>query len=306
MSDCFSLKALPSFDGFKGDELQMIEMALERYLGHNKVLYDVLWDSMRYSVSAGGKRVRPMLTLNFCKLCGEDPIKALPFACAVEFIHTYSLIHDDLPCMDNDDIRRGKPSNHIAFSEATALLAGDALQSLAFEVMLCDDTLCRVEPVRAVKAAGVLAHLSGTDGMVGGQVIDMMFENRECDKDTITQINDLKTGGLIKASCMMGAIIAGADEARLRACKKYAECIGLTFQIVDDILDVTSTTDELGKPVNSDLDNNKSTLVSLYGIEKCRQMADEYTSKALGALEAFDSDTSWLSDFAVKLRDRKH
>lgn len=306
MSDCFSLKALPSFEEFKGDELQMIEKALECYLGHNKVLYDVLWDSMEYSVSAGGKRVRPMLTLDFCRLCGEDPVVALPFACAVEFIHTYSLIHDDLPCMDDDDMRRGRPSNHIAFSESTALLAGDALQSLAFEIMLCEDTLSRVEPARAARAAGVLAHLSGADGMVGGQVIDLMFENKACDKATITQINDLKTGGLIKASCMMGAIIAGADEDKLRACEKYAECIGLTFQIVDDILDVTSTADELGKPINSDIENNKSTLVSLYGIEKCRQMADEYTALALKALDIFDSDTSRLRDFAVKLRDRKH
>ena len=290
----------------ESDASTVVERSLERYLSREDTLYSVLLDSMQYSVSAGGKRVRPQLTLEFCKLCGGDYKWAVPFACAVEFIHTYSLIHDDLPCMDDDDMRRGKPSNHIAFSEDTALLAGDALQSLAFEVMLCEDTLSRVDASRAAKAAFSLASLCGTDGMVGGQVIDLLYEDKQAGEDVINQIHLLKTGALIKAACLMGCIVAGADEEKLRCAARYAECIGLAFQLVDDILDVTSTSEDLGKPVNSDVDNNKSTLVSIFGVDECRHRVDALTNEALSALDAFDGDTQFLRDFALKLSKRRN
>ena len=285
---------------------QFIENALKSYLDETPELYGVLWDSMRYSVGAGGKRVRPMLTLEFCRLCGGNVAAALPFACAVELIHTYSLIHDDLPCMDDDDMRRGKPSNHIEFGEDTALLAGDALQSLAFEIMLSPDSLRNCPADRAAKAAFTLAKLCGASGMVGGQVIDLQYEDKNASEDIITQMHLLKTGALIKAACLMGAIVAGADDEKLSAVSEYAQCIGLAFQLVDDVLDVTSTSAQLGKPVNSDIDNKKSTLVSLYGVEECLRRADALTQQAIDALSIFEGDTAFLRDFALKLSKRNN
>ncbi len=283
---------------------ELIEQALKIYTLGAPSLYEKLWESMRYSVSAGGKRVRPRLTLEFCKLCGGEELAAVPFGCAVELIHTYSLIHDDLPCMDDDDIRRGKPSNHIAFGEDTALLAGDALQALAFEIMLCEDTLSRVDASSAAAAACALAGYCGADGMVGGQVIDLEYENKKASEEVVHEIHLLKTGALIKAACLMGCIVAGADSKMLAAAEKYAECIGLAFQIVDDVLDVTSTTEELGKPVNSDSENDKSTMVTLYGVEECLRMAEALTAQALEALDCFEGDSSFLRDFAVQLSKR--
>lgn len=285
---------------------QFIENALKSYLDEKPELYGVLWDSMRYSVGAGGKRVRPMLTLEFCRLCGGDVAAALPFACAVELIHTYSLIHDDLPCMDDDDMRRGKPSNHIEFGEDTALLAGDALQSLAFEIMLSPESLRNCPADRAAKAAFTLAKLCGASGMVGGQVIDLLYEDKHASEDVITQMHLLKTGALIKAACLMGAIVADADDEKLSAVSEYAQCIGLAFQLVDDVLDVTSTSAQLGKPVNSDIDNNKSTLVSLYGVDECLRRADALTQQAIAALSIFEGDTTFLRDFALKLSKRNN
>lgn len=284
----------------------MIEKALQEYLSKQGTLYDVLWESMQYSVGAGGKRVRPQLTLEFSRLCGGDYESAVPFACAVEFIHTYSLIHDDLPCMDDDDMRRGKPSNHIVYGEDTALLSGDALQSLAFEVMLSDKTLSKVPADRVAKAAFSLAKLCGADGMVGGQVIDLQYEDKNADENIISTMHLLKTGALIKAACLMGCIVAGADDIKLKACEEYAECIGLAFQLIDDVLDVTSTTDELGKPVNSDVENNKSTLVSIFGVEECIARAEALTKKAIDALDVFEGDTTYLKDFALKLSKRRN
>lgn len=289
----------------KSDE-ELIELTLDYLLSHEESLYDVLWDSMKYSVSAGGKRVRPRLTMEFAKLCGGNRSAAALFGCAVELIHTYSLIHDDLPCMDNDDMRRGKPSNHIAFSEDTALLAGDALQPLAFEAMLSLESLELIGAERAAKAASTLARCAGADGMVGGQVIDLEYEDKPCSEEVISKIHSLKTAALIKAACMMGCQISGADLTKCMAAYEYGECIGLTFQIVDDILDVTSTSEELGKPVNSDLENNKSTLVSLLGIDECRRRAEAYTKRAIEALGCFDADTTFLEEFALKLLNRKN
>lgn len=285
--------------------LALVNEKLTEFLEKGREEYKVLNDSMLYSVSAGGKRIRPLLSMAFAALCGKSPEVALYPACGVEFIHTYSLIHDDLPCMDNDDMRRGKPSNHIVFGEDTALLAGDALQSLAFEAVLCDESVSLMGASAAAKCGHVLATLSGTRGMVGGQVVDLALEKTEGDVDTVTLMHSLKTAALIKAACVMGCIAAGASEEQIKAAGEYAECIGLQFQIVDDILDVTSTTAVLGKPVNSDVENNKSNMVSLLGIEKCRTLAKELTDKAIKALDAFEGDTSGLIGFAEELLNRK-
>ncbi|MBQ3417844.1 MAG: polyprenyl synthetase family protein [Ruminococcus sp.] len=285
--------------------IDLINRKLKESLPSGEYREQVLLDAMDYSLSLPGKRVRPCLTLAFCELCGGEAEKALPFACAVEMIHTYSLIHDDLPCMDNDDFRRGKPSNHKVYGEDFALLAGDALQSAAYGLMLCDDTVNAVGAERAARAAYVLSQKSGTLGMVGGQVIDLQSEGQSVGIDVLREMDEKKTAALIEAACMMGCIAAGASEEQIKAAEQYAYYIGVAFQIVDDILDVTSTTEELGKAVGSDKLNEKSTYVSLLGIDKCRELAQEYTDKAIAALSAFDENTAKLKDFAYKLRDRK-
>lgn len=284
--------------------LTLVDKTLSELIRNGREEYKALNDAMLYSVSAGGKRIRPMLSMAFASLCGKNPEVALYPSCGVEFIHTYSLIHDDLPCMDNDDMRRGKPSNHIVFGEDTALLAGDALQSLAYEAILCQNSINAMGAEAAAKCGYVLSTLSGTRGMIGGQVIDLALEKCDGDVQTVTLMHSLKTAALIKAACVMGCIAAGASNEQIAAASEYAECIGLQFQIVDDILDVTSTTDVLGKPVNSDIENNKSNMVSLLGIEKCRTLAKELTDKAIKALSAFEADTEPLKDFALTLLNR--
>lgn len=285
--------------------LPLIDKALESTIPTGDYGEQRLIDSAAYSLRLPGKRVRPALTLAFCELCGGEAQQALPFACAVEMIHTYSLIHDDLPCMDNDDFRRGQPSNHKVYGEDIALLAGDALQSMAYTTMLSDDAVKAVGAENAAKAARVLAEKSGLLGMVGGQTIDLMSEGKEPNLDTLRVMDEKKTACLIEAACMMGCICAGADDSKVAAAERYAHAVGLAFQIVDDILDVTSTTDELGKPVGSDTENEKSTYVALLGIDQCRRTVDELTEEAIEALSAFDGDTKELADFAVALANRK-
>lgn len=284
----------------------MIETALRKYLPQGKYIEQTLIDSMEYSLMCGGKRIRPLLTLLFCKLCGQDVEKALPFACAVEMIHTYSLIHDDLPCMDDDDFRRGKKSNHKVFGEDIATLSGDALQSLAFEIMLSDKTIESVTAKNAAKAAHTLAKYCGVLGMVGGQVIDIEHENKGAGIEILSQMDDKKTAALIKAACEMGCIVANANDTQIECATRYAYSIGIAFQIVDDILDVTSTSEDLGKPVGSDSSNNKSTYVALLGIEKCTQLVEQLTNDAISALDAFDNDKSELVKLALDLKNRKN
>ena len=223
--------------------------------------------SVKYSLLAPGKRLRPTLLLAFCDVCGGDVAAALPYACAVEMIHSYSLIHDDLPCMDDDDLRRGKPSNHIVFGESTALLAGDALQALAYEAMLNDKALEKTG-LNGAKAAGILAKASGLLGMVGGQIIDLETEGSNPSLETISEMYFKKTGQLIKAPCLMGCVLANADEEKIKAAEIYADKIGLAFQIIDDILDIISDTETLGKPVGSDIENQKVNYVTVLGIDK--------------------------------------
>lgn len=286
------------------ETLKRIEEALYSYINKEECLEKNIYDSMFYSLEAGGKRIRPYLTLAFCELCGTDKYSALSFACAVEMIHTYSLIHDDLPCMDDDNLRRGKPSNHIVFGEDIALLAGDALQSLAFEIMSNESSVALLGADKCIKAVNTLSAYCGADGMVGGQVIDLENENKKAPLETIKVMHKKKTGALIKAACELGCIAGGADEKMIKAARLYAENIGLAFQIMDDILDVTSTASELGKPVGSDSDNNKSTYVSLLGIEKCSELLIEHTQKAIDALSDFDGDTTALCELAVSLSKR--
>lgn len=277
--------------------LDLINNALKDYLPKSD---DVVSQAMRYSVEIGGKRIRPSLLLSFCELCGGEVNKALPLACALEMIHTYSLIHDDLPCMDDDDFRRGKPSCHKVYGYEYALLAGDALLTLAFETALKADLPAEI----VVLATKELAVASGWNGMVGGQVIDLQNEGKKVTVNDIEKMDLLKTGELIRAACIIGCISAGADDKKEQAAR-FAKSIGLSFQIVDDILDVTSDTETLGKPVGSDEENEKCTYVSLLGLEKSRKLVSELTDEAIASLSAFGGDTSALKTFAVSMENRK-
>ena len=263
--------------------------------------YDVLTDAMLYSLTVGGKRIRPILLLEFHKLCGGKDNVALPFALALEMIHTYSLIHDDLPCMDNDDFRRGKPSCHKAFSENIAVLAGDALLTDAFRVASTTD----LPSDRVVKALNVLANLSGVNGMIGGQIIDICSEGNTVNEDTLRDMYHLKTGALIKAAATIGCILAGKDDF-LPLAEKYAENIGLSFQITDDILDVKSTADVLGKPINSDIKNNKTTFVTLYGIKESTKKVVELTEDAKNIIDKISANGEFLKELADYLAQRNY
>lgn len=260
-------------------------------------------EAMAYSLKNGGKRIRPVLAMEFCRVCGADFQKAIPFALGIEMIHTYSLIHDDLPCMDDDDMRRGKKSNHIVFGEANALLAGDGLLTLAFETVLSAPDISADAKARAGLE---LAKAAGCSGMIAGQVMDLANENRAASLDEIRETDRLKTGELIRASAVMGCIAANADEAKIKAAEEYCECIGLAFQIVDDILDVTSDAETLGKPVGSDSANQKSTYVSLLGLEKSAEYAEELTNRAKKALKIFGAEGEFLALLADKLLSRKN
>lgn len=263
----------------------------------------VMLEAMAYSLKNGGKRIRPMLVLEFCRLCGGDFKKALPFALGVEMVHTYSLIHDDLPCMDDDDVRRGKPSNHKVYGEANALLAGDALLTLAFETVLSAEEISGEAKARAGLE---LAKAAGCSGMIAGQVMDLANESKEASLDEIKATERLKTGRMISVSGLIGCLVAGADEEKIIAADKYCRNIGLAFQIVDDILDVTSDVETLGKPIGSDSVNGKSTFVSLLGLEESASFAKKLTNEAKEALDIFGSEGEFLAELADRLLSRKN
>ena len=244
-----------------------------------------LQDAMEYSLLAGGKRLRPILTLETCRLCGGEPEQALPFACAVEMIHTYSLIHDDLPAMDNDDLRRGRPTNHKVYGEATAILAGDALLTAAFEQI----ALAELPPERVVAAVACLSRAAGPAGMVGGQSLDMAAEGRGLEREELELLQSLKTGALISAAAELGCIAAGGDEEQRERVRRYAQALGRAFQVRDDMLDVTGSDQELGKPVGSDRANEKTTFVTALGLEGCGKLVEELTEQAVAALDGFES-----------------
>ncbi len=258
-----------------------------------------LFDAMEYSLLAGGKRLRPVLCFEFCRLCGADWQKATPLAAAVEMVHTYSLIHDDLPCMDDDDYRRGRLTNHKVYGEAMAVLAGDALLTDAFTVA----STAQLEGRAMADAIGVLSECAGSLGMVGGQVLDILSEQRECTEEEILAIQSRKTGALIRAACALGAIAGGATEEQFDAACRFAAALGLAFQIRDDMLDVIGTQDEMGKTVGTD--ETKNTFVRLYGLEKCEDLVRKYTDIALDAISIFP-DNVFLTGLALQLTDRRN
>ncbi len=276
---------------------QLIENRLDALLPEQ----DRLTEAMRYSLLAPGKRLRPVLTLEFCKICGGDVDAAFDAACAVEMLHSYSLIHDDLPCMDNDELRRGRPTNHVIYGEWLALLAGDALQAEAFSSILRSN----LPPDRKAKVAEILALAAGAQGMCGGQYIDLDSEDKTLSEDRLYELHNKKTGAIIAAACMMGAACAGAGEAQLKAAESYGKALGLAFQIQDDILDVESSSEVLGKPVGSDNKNQKSTFVTMYGTDKCRELVGELSEKAVRILIDNFDDTDFLFWLTKELINRK-
>lgn len=278
-----------------------IEESLARCVDCAGTPYDMLIDAMRYSLMAGGKRIRPLLVLEFCRICGGDTQKAMPFACAVEMIHTYSLIHDDLPSMDNDDYRRGRLSCHKVYGEDVALIAADALQALAFETVVKAD----LPPERIAAAVGSLAGRCGVHGMVGGQMIDLSMNGRSPSADEVLNMYLLKTSALLKTACEMGCYAAGKGEY-VPAADAFADNLGLSFQIRDDILDVIGDQARLGKAIGSDEKNQKPTIVAHFGLEKARQMVTEYSQKAKAALSCFGQDAEELLSLTDYLIERDH
>lgn len=271
-----------------------------------------LEEAMRYSLLAGGKRLRPILCMKFCEAAGGKPEEALDFGCGVEMLHTYSLIHDDLPCMDNDDLRRGKPTSHKVYGECVATLAGDALQAAAFQTVLFAKGPWRKEGKFApYLAAGILATAAGHTGMCGGQYRDTVGDGKDHTLEELTAINNAKTGALLRAACIMGVIASSGhrkvDDSCLDAAEAYATYLGHAFQIRDDILDVTSTAETLGKPIGSDEANGKSTYVKLLGVEECEKRVEEYTQKAKDSLQLgkWRGNTSFLVWLADELGKRE-
>lgn len=280
---------------------KMVETFLETcFLDGN--IPERLREAMRYSLLAGGKRLRPVLCLSCAALCGGAQDAVLPFAASIEMIHTYSLIHDDLPAMDNDDLRRGKPSNHKAFDEATAILAGDALLTDAFTFMAGT----ALPPDQVLRAVATLAEAAGGAGMVGGQVLDMIHTGEgRISPDELRRMHAMKTGALIRASCVSGAQLAGADEARTAALSAYGTALGAAFQIADDILDVTADTATLGKPAGSDVEQGKMTYPALLGLEQSRRLAEERMAAAVGSLEGCSGpEAEFLRGLARYVVDR--
>ena len=277
-----------------------VEKGLEYCMPNVPIAQSRLFDAMDYSLMAGGKRIRPVILLEFCRACGGDVNAAMPFACALEMIHTYSLIHDDLPSMDNDDLRRGQPTNHKVFGESTAILAGDALLTGAFEVMLDADLTGSLPHERTIKAAHKIAWAAGAYGMCGGQFLDMESEN--ADIDTVLCIHKLKTGALFSAAAEAGCIIAGADDEKLLAAAKFANDIGLAFQLQDDILNVEGNSTVIGKSTGTDVINEKLTLLRLLGLEECKELVTELTNKAKAVLAVFPDNgfLLWIADMLSK------
>ena len=288
---------------FKGS-METYRLFIEEYLENFYSRFHAepqkpLYDSIQYSLLAGGKRLRPILCMEFCRICGQDWKAAAPFAAAIEMIHTYSLIHDDLPSMDNDDFRRGRPTNHKVYGEAMAILAGDALLTDAFLSASEAKLTCPEDMSRAI---ALLSTCAGSAGMVGGQVLDIMSEERQISEEEILNIQSRKTGGLIRAACGLGAIAGGASPEQVDAACRFADNLGLAFQIRDDMLDVIGTQEEMGKGVGTD--ETKNTFVRLYGLPKCEELVQKYTADAIQALDLFE-DRAFLTELAENLTNRR-
>ncbi len=273
-----------------------IESAIDKYLPLQENPQKTIYEAMRYSVLGGGKRLRGVLVKACCLLAGGNPDEAMPFAAAIEMVHAYSLVHDDLPAMDNDDMRRGKPTNHLVYGEAMAILAGDGLLGYAFETVLKN-----AKPGENTwKALEILALAAGPSGMIGGQVVDMESENKKIDYDTLVYLQNHKTGALIEAACLIGATVAGADDRLIEKLRSYAGKIGLAFQVKDDILDVTGDEKLLGKPTGSDSESNKSTFVTECGVEKAQMLVEKLTREAVAEaadINEYGDFLSWLAQY---------
>ena len=281
---------------------ELVERALQEELANTAILDEKLRESMAYSLMAGGKRLRPSLLMAAADAVGVDGTRFLPVACALEMIHTYSLIHDDLPAMDNDELRRGKPTNHVVYGEGTAILAGDALLTLAFTVILRQKDVSAEALLRVVDE---ISRAAGAEGMVGGQMLDLEAENRQISIDELRRVHMGKTGALFRAALRSGAILAGAAEDQLEALTAYANHFGLAFQITDDILDVIGTAEEIGKPVGSDEKNHKSTYVSLTSLEGAQDLARRTVQEAESDLYIFGERAAFLHELVGYLVNRK-
>ena len=278
-----------------------INERLDENLAVGKESYAKLLESMRYSLLAGGKRIRPTICIKFCEAAGGKPEAALDAACAIEMMHTYSLIHDDLPCMDDSDMRRGKPSNHVKYDVFTATLAGDALQAEAFGILFKSG----LPPGAVIEMAGILAEAAGPHGICGGQFLDVQGVWQPLTEDILTEIHNLKTAALMSAAAKLGVIAGGGTPEQVKAAEEYALAVGFAFQIRDDVLDSTVMDNELGKPLGLDLENNKMTFAALLGIGKCEEVINAETEKAIAAIDGKFADTRFLTWLARMLAERK-
>ncbi|AFK86929.1 MULTISPECIES: polyprenyl synthetase family protein [Thermoanaerobacterium] len=290
------------FDDILREKIEYINKGLNEFLSLTD-RPEVLFEAMRYSVFAGGKRLRPVLCISTCELVGGNKEDALAVACAIEFIHTYSLIHDDLPAMDNDDLRRGKPTNHKVYGEAIAILAGDALLNYGFEVLI-QQALNSSKSQNILKAADEIARAAGCRGMIAGQVVDLLSENREIGVDDLKFMHDHKTGALIRASILAGAIMGGADDDTLKKLSSYAEYLGFAFQVKDDILDILGDEMKIGKDIGSDMVNGKSTFVSVLGLQRSVDLINELTEKAINILDGFGEKGEFLKNLTQYMAER--
>ncbi len=290
-------------DGAISKNAELTEAALVEISAGEDGDYGLVLEAQRYSLLDGGKRVRPFLVNHSCELLGGDINKSMPLACAVEMVHTYSLIHDDLPCMDDDDFRRGKPSNHKKFGYANALLAGDALLTKAFGVISGAESL---SPAERTEAVSIISSAAGDRGMIGGQIIDLIGETQKLEFETLLKLHSHKTGALIECSVRLGCLAAGhgADSPKTQMLCEYAKNIGLAFQVIDDILDFISDEEQLGKSVGSDATHNKTTFLSFYSVDEARAFAAELTQKAISAISELEG-SELLTDFACYLLERQ-
>lgn len=287
------------------EKASYIEQLLNKYMPIEQGYQKTIMEAMNYSLSAGGKRLRPILTLEACKIVGGNENDAIPFAVAIEMIHTYSLIHDDLPALDNDDLRRGRKTNHIVYGEDMAILAGDALLNYAFEIML-SNSLGKENPEKYLKAINEIAKSAGIYGMIGGQVVDVQSENKQIPKEKLDYIHNNKTAAIMIGCMRAGAIIGNANEEELDKITKYANNIGLSFQIVDDILDIVGDESKLGKKVGSDIENNKSTYPSLLGLEKSKEIARTLINEAKENINELFEHVDFLNGLADYIIDREY
>lgn len=288
-----------------GNKKNEVEKYLKKYVKEDSTYKNIINNAMAYSVFAGGKRLRPILMLASNELVGGSEEEVYPWACALELIHSYSLIHDDLPAMDNDDYRRGSLTNHKVYGEAVAILCGDGLLNLAYEIMISE--CIKDNSINKLKATKVIANSAGIEGMIGGQVVDIISEGKNIDQDTLNFINQNKTGELIKAAIVAGAMIGGANDKQIKLLSEYAHYLGLAFQIRDDILDVISTTDKLGKPVKSDAKNEKNNYVSINGVEKSKEYVEQLSKKAMECLDEFHSEKNkFLKEITAYLINREY